>query len=121
MAYKLSIQHKGEYLHVKISGATNVQNVLAVWKKVAQVSRRLCVRKVLCEGGLEIPGYEIDLYDYGSRISGTDIPKGTKIALICRQGTYDKLSREGFVLTTRFSVFPQVFADRDKGIDWLTK
>lgn len=121
MAYKLSIQHKGKYIHVKVSGVTNFQNVLGIWKKIAQVSRKLYIYKVLCEGCLEIPGYEGNLYDYGKRISGTDIPSGTKIALICNEDKYEELLKSGTVLTTRFSVFPKAFIDVGEGIQWLTK
>ena len=121
MAYRLSIQHKGQYIHVKASGVTNLQNALAIWKKVAQVSRRSSIKKVLCEGCLEIPEYKVTLYDYGSRISDTDIPNGTRIALICKQDIYEELSKSGTVSTTRFSVFPRVFIDIDEGIKWLTK
>jgi len=121
MAYKLSIQHKGRYIHVKVSGVTNLQNVLAIWKKIAQASRRLSLKNVLCEGCLDIPGYTGTLYDYGEKISGTDVPGGTRIALICSEEKYQELSQSGTVLTTRFSVFPKVFRDVGEGTEWLTK
>jgi hypothetical protein len=121
MAYRLSIQHKGQYIHVKASGVTNLPNVLAIWKKVAQVCRRSSIKKVLCEGCLEIPDYKVTLYDYGSRISDTDIPNGTRIALICTHEMYEELSKSGTVSTTRFSVLPRVFTDIGEGIEWLTR
>jgi hypothetical protein len=121
MAYKLSIQHKGQYLHLTVSGVTNLQNILAVWKKLAQVSKRLHITKILSEGCLEIPGYGENLHDYAKRISDTEIPTGTKIALICSTDRFEELSRSGSVLTTRFSVFPRVFTSVEEGIKWLTR
>lgn len=121
MAYQLNIRHRPNYLHVKVFGLTNLENALAIWKKVAQVSKRLCVRNVLCEGCLEIPGYEGSLYDYGKMISGADVLSGTRIAFICDEEKYRELSGTGTTMTTRFSVFPKIFSDVDEGIRWLTK
>jgi hypothetical protein len=121
MAYKMSIQHKGQYLHLRVSGVTKLQNILAVWKKVAQVSGRLYITKILCEGCFEIPGYTGNLNDYGKRISDTEILAGTKIALICSADRFEDLSKSGSVLTTRFSVFPRVFTNVEEGIKWLTR
>ena len=68
-----------------------------------------CVAKVL------------DLKEYHRRIAATEVPAGTRIAIICSPEDYDQFGLETRAITTGMPVFPRVFRDVNEAARWLMK
>jgi hypothetical protein len=63
----------------------------------------------------------LDIHEYGRRISETDVPQGTRIAIVCSDEDYDQFSFDTRAVTTGLPVFPRIFTSAEEGVRWLTK
>lgn len=121
MSFDLEIENKGLYLHARIEGVQCLHNFKEVWDRIGRECRKQGVRRVLCEGCLEGVGLTLDLREYHKRIAATEVPAGTRIAIICSPEDYEQFGFETRAVTTGMPVFPRVFRSVDEGAGWLVK
>ena len=121
MSFDLDIKNKGLYLHARIEGVQCLQNFKEVWDTIGRECHKQGSRRVLCEGCLEGVGLTLDLREYHRRIAATEVPAGTRIAIICSPEDYDQFGLETRAITTGMPVFPRVFRDVNEAARWLTK
>jgi len=121
MSFDVDIENRGIYLHVRIEGVQCLQNFKEVWSRIGRECDKQASRRILCEGCLEGSGMTLDLTEYRKRISETDVPAGTKIAIVCSPEDYDQFGFETRSITTGMPVFPRIFRSVDEGVKWLTK
>jgi hypothetical protein len=121
MEYDLDITNKGIYLHVRIEGVQCLSNFKDVWSRIGRECDKQASRRVLCEGCLEGSGMTLDIHEYRRRISETEVPQGTKIAIVCSNEDYDQFGFDARAVTTGMPVFPRIFTSVEEGVRWLTK
>ena len=121
MSYDLQIKNKGLYIHATIEGVDCLENFNKVWNKIARECIKQAARRILCEGCLEGSGMTMDLRQYGKKISETDIPSGTRIAIVCSPEDFDQFHFGERTSTTSMPVFPRIFRHREEAIEWLRK
>jgi len=121
MTFDLEIENKGLYLHARIEGVQCLRNFQEVWDTIGRECHKQGTRRVLCEGCLEGAGLTLDLKEYHRRIAATEVPAGTRIAIICSPEDYDQFGFETRAITTGMPVFPRVFRDVNEAARSLMK
>ncbi len=83
MGYSCSIENKGGYLHIRISGENTPENLRAYLRDIYEACSRTQVSDVLIEESLEGPPLEpIDVYTIISESSAQTSPVIGKIAYV---------------------------------------
>lgn len=121
MSYNISVKKIDTYLYVTVSGKETYENVVSVWRTIAEACHQHNCKKVLCGGILEGPGPTIDIYDFEKHFHELGVPAGAKIAMVCKKEDLPKMQFAENVVATRATVTSKIFFTHKNAEEWLTK
>ncbi len=121
MAYTMEVMHKGDYLHVRVTGDNTPEDVVAYLERIRKICAEHKLSKVLIEENLAGPQFTtLDVYDVVSAVSRGVAPAIRYVAFADTNPAHDFAHIEfAETVAVNRGVNVKVFRDVPSATAWI--